>query len=210
MLVNAVSILKASAAPTKEEISEARQLAETAFNSENALAAYLLAALPGTSEDEAIAWLQKGARAGNSKCKQAAKKITITKMSVSQVLPPYATIMESIAGTRKNPASSPMVPVETPLPEVPYVLRALTVDGNVTLNFTVTEEGKTGEIQIISSTHPLLADIAKAAVGKWKFQPKVEYGVAVKKMINNFKIDYVRAHLKNWTRRRNLKKRIDV
>ncbi len=85
-----------------------------------------------------------------------------------------------------RPPAMPIVPPSDPIPLVRfaprYPQRALLrhVEGSVTLNFTITADGTVSDPEVLKA-EPVgyFEQAALRAIRRWKFQPKVEDGIAV-------------------------------
>lgn len=61
----------------------------------------------------------------------------------------------------------------------PRELKASGVSGEAKVSFVLDAEGNVHDVEIASSSHPLLADAALAAVSKWKYDPGYKGGAPV-------------------------------
>ena len=122
-------------------------------------------------------------------------------MGAAPALPPLQ------AAAQPAPAPSPPAPVSapppgsaeevTPLVDIPpeYPRRALAagIEGQVTLQFTVTAEGRVENIRILSAEPPgVFERAARRAVSRWRFAPRRENGVAVSREVSktmNFRLE---------------------
>ncbi len=69
--------------------------------------------------------------------------------------------------------------LEKPAPELPDKYGTLDVSGTVKLKIEFLSDGKIGDIQPVSSPHPLLTQRAVEAAKRIKFSPEIQDGVAV-------------------------------
>ena len=122
-------------------------------------------------------------------------------MGAAPALPPLQ------AAAQPAPAPSPPAPVSapppgsaeevTPLVDIPpeYPRRELAagIEGQVTLQFTVTAEGRVENIRILSAEPPgVFERAARRAVSRWRFAPRRENGVAVSREVSktmNFRLE---------------------
>jgi TonB family protein len=88
-------------------------------------------------------------------------------LSVSALTPLSAAIVDAKPLSQAAPAYSP-------------ALRAACAEGNVVISFTITAKGDVVNATVVSSTDAHLNDAALDAVRKWKFEPAMKDGVAVK------------------------------
>jgi TonB family protein len=65
-------------------------------------------------------------------------------------------------------------------PVYPFGLKRSRQSGSVILDFTVDESGKTSDISVKSSDHPLFEAPAMEALAQWKYQPAMKDGKPVK------------------------------
>jgi protein TonB len=68
-------------------------------------------------------------------------------------------------------ASKPPRPLQQVPPAMPMELRRLGKGGKVTVQFTITPEGRVASPVILASTHEKLSQSTLAAVAQWRFQP---------------------------------------
>ncbi len=66
-----------------------------------------------------------------------------------------------------------------PVPQYPFELRRLGVEGEAMIDFIVASDGTVQAARIIKSTHPEFGDAALAATQKWKFKPGMKSDRAV-------------------------------
>lgn len=71
------------------------------------------------------------------------------------------------------------------MPEYPAALRIARVDGEVLLRFLVASTGEVtrDSIRVVSATHQLFADAARAALLKRKYAPALQEGRPVRQWI---------------------------
>ena len=88
-------------------------------------------------------------------------------------------------------ANEGVVPLVYFPPLYPSRARRLSIEGEVTLEFTITKEGLVDEIEVIKSTPSRIFDsAAQRAVSKWKFAPKKEDGKKVaQRVIQTIRFD---------------------
>src|ERR1041384_2598904 len=72
-----------------------------------------------------------------------------------------------------------LIILEKPSPELPDKYGTLDVSGTVKLKIEFLADGKIGDIQPVSSPHPLLTQRATEAAKRIKFSPEIKEGVAV-------------------------------
>jgi periplasmic protein TonB len=79
--------------------------------------------------------------------------------------------------------------ISKPQPEYPAIARQLKLEGTVSLNAFVTEDGAVDHVESVSG-NPILVRPAQDALKRWKFAKQTEDGKAVKfvaSVIFNFK-----------------------
>jgi TonB family protein len=70
-------------------------------------------------------------------------------------------------------------PISQVAPAYSFDLRSQGVEGEVVVGFVITKTGEVANPVVVSSTDHLLDRLALEAVGKWKFAPAMDNGVAV-------------------------------
>lgn len=90
---------------------------------------------------------------------------------------------------RLSPQESIAAAVTKPQPDYPVMAKQLRLEGSVSLNAFVTEEGTVDHVEPVSG-NPILARSAEDALKRWKFSKQTEDGKAVKfvaTVVFNFK-----------------------
>lgn len=64
-------------------------------------------------------------------------------------------------------------------PEYPYTMKGQGISGEVTVNFTVDENGVVQDVRVVKSTHPEFEGPTIRAVSKWRFEPGRKNGKRV-------------------------------
>jgi len=88
-----------------------------------------------------------------------------------------------------TPSESMAAAVSKPQPEYPPIARQLKLEGTVSLNAYVSEEGTVDRVETVSG-NPVLAHSAEDALKHWKFSKQTDDGKPVKFIANvvfNFK-----------------------
>ncbi len=76
-------------------------------------------------------------------------------------------------------ADQPPRPIDQPSPAYPFDLRKQQFEGQVTLLFTVTADGRVADPVIIQSSNWVFRDLVLNAVRKWKYEPALKDGQPV-------------------------------
>lgn len=87
--------------------------------------------------------------------------------------------MAAQVGTRTPPA-----PVAVSQPDYPDALWAEGREGQVTIEFVVTDTGDVTDAKVTAADDPAFAEAALAAVEKWKFRPASRDGIAVAQKVS--------------------------
>lgn len=101
-------------------------------------------------------------------------------MMLSQPLISYMPIFEEAP-----------VPIKTVTPIMPYELSRKISSGFVIVIFSVLEDGTTGQISVLKSTHPDLDSLAVKAARQWRFIPAKKKGEPFQCMVKQ-KINFTR------------------
>ena len=72
------------------------------------------------------------------------------------------------------------VPIKAPEPDFPESLRKRGVEGIVSINCEIDEEGNVSDATVTKATHPDFEKPAPDAIRKWKFKPAKKDGKPVK------------------------------
>ena len=80
-------------------------------------------------------------------------------------------VARRVAATSATGNNLPPPPVVNPQPHYPDVLRQDGVSGSVVISADVTPEGRLANLEVIRSTHELLAVAALEAAARWRFVP---------------------------------------
>ena len=83
----------------------------------------------------------------------------------------YAMIVLCVffSGARAQPAF--LVPVADPPPTYPKALHRAGITGAVRVSFSVQADGSVSNVTVPANAHPELAEAARAAVSRWRYQP---------------------------------------
>ncbi len=73
-------------------------------------------------------------------------------------------------------ADQPPQPTDQPAPAYPFDLRKEQCEGQVTLLFTVTSDGRVANPVVVKSSNWVFRDLALNAVRKWKYTPALKDG----------------------------------
>lgn len=85
--------------------------------------------------------------------------------------PDEQEVARRVAATPPTGENQPPAPVVSPQPHYPDVLRQDGVSGSVVIGADVTPEGRLANLEVIRSTHELLAVAALEAAARWRFLP---------------------------------------
>jgi TonB family protein len=79
-----------------------------------------------------------------------------------------------------NPQSNTdVIPLVRIAPDYPPETAQQGLEGQVVLEFTITVEGTTKDITVVESSAPIFEQPAIAAVGKWRYSPRIVNGAGV-------------------------------
>ena len=81
-------------------------------------------------------------------------------------------------------ANQPPQPTDQPAPAYPFDLRKEQHEGQVTLLFTVTTDGRVTNPVVIQASNWVFRDLALDAVRKWKYTPALKDGRPVSATVN--------------------------
>ena len=56
-------------------------------------------------------------------------------------------------------------------PQYPHLLGVNRIEGDATFEFTINEEGKTEDLELVEATHSEFADATRRVLSKWRFTP---------------------------------------
>jgi TonB family protein len=86
-----------------------------------------------------------------------------------------------------------MVPLYRRAPTYPPAALAQRLEGEVVLEFTITEQGKTDDIKVVRSSDAAFNDMASDALADWLYAPRLVDGVAAEmtgvQMMMRFKLE---------------------
>ncbi len=96
--------------------------------------------------------------------------------------------MPSLEGIGHDQPALPLYRVE---PRYPPRAQRRRMEGHVILSFTIDEQGRPEEINVVE-VHPnkIFVREARNALKRWKYQPKLERGKAVKQLNQRVKIEF--------------------
>lgn len=114
-------------------------------------------------------------------------KLKINKISLKAALKGTGPAVGSFSGMA-GVGGTPLVRIN---PQYPRKARMLGIEGQVTLQFTITPIGSVTDIRVLHS-HPkdIFEQAAIQAVSKWKYQPLMEDGKPVKQENIQVQIDF--------------------
>ncbi|MBZ9782732.1 energy transducer TonB [Pseudomonas sp. REP124] len=64
-----------------------------------------------------------------------------------------------------------LIPEHNPRPIYPAALQRAGITGDVRVSFVAYADGSVGEVKILESDHPDLAEASRVAIEKWRFKP---------------------------------------
>ena len=96
----------------------------------------------------------------------------------------FAAALSATAITSLQGADQPPRAIAQPSPAYPFDLRKEQIEGRVTLQFTVTADGRVADPVVVQSSNWVFRDLALAAVKKWKYTPALKDGHAVSATVN--------------------------
>jgi TonB family protein len=93
-----------------------------------------------------------------------------------------AAALSATAFTPLAAADQPPRAIAQPSPAYPFDLRKAKFEGEATLMFTVTADGRVADPVVVQASNWVFRDLALAAITRWKYAPALEGGrpVAVK------------------------------
>ena len=107
------------------------------------------------------------------------KKILVGAFALSMVIVPV--VFGFVSGRAVAQNVSDIVPLVRINPDYPADALAARVEGSVVLEFTVTAAGAIKDAVVVESSSPMFDAAALAALGKWRYQPKMENGQPVER-----------------------------
>lgn len=171
---------------TADDVASARQHAQEAASKGNIEAPFALAALSADGNSaEALAWLQKGVALNDWRSKYAMDLSSSGIMGQADAIKAAASaqfdeyVDYSLKKNTEGAGFTPPSPVNMPMPAFPAGLSAVSIQGAVTAEFTVDEQGKPGAVTILSATHPELEAAVKTVISTWQFKPALKNGLPV-------------------------------
>ena len=87
-----------------------------------------------------------------------------------------AAALVTAASAPLSATDRPPRPVDLPAPAYPFDLRKEQIEGQVTLQFTVTADGRVADPVVVQSSNWVFRDLALNAVKKWKYTPALKDG----------------------------------
>jgi protein TonB len=100
---------------------------------------------------------------------------------------PMVLLAAALSATAISPlaaAVQPPQPTDQPAPAYPFDLRKEQREGQVTLLFTVTADGRVANPVVTQSSNWVFRDLVLNAVRKWKYTPAMEDGHPVSAKIS--------------------------
>jgi TonB family protein len=107
------------------------------------------------------------------------KKILLGAFALSMVIAPV--MFGIVDGRAMAQDTSDIVPLVRINPDYPPDALAARVEGSVILEFTVTTTGTIKDAVVVESSSPVFDAAALAALGRWRYQPKMENGQPVER-----------------------------
>ncbi len=95
---------------------------------------------------------------------------------------PMVLLAAALSATAFSPLASavqPPQPTDQPAPAYPFDLRKEQCEGQVTVQFTVTADGRVANAVVTQSSNWVFRDLALNAVRKWKYAPALQDGQPV-------------------------------
>jgi len=100
---------------------------------------------------------------------------------------PMLLIAAALSATALAPlaaADRPPQATDQPAPAYPFDVRKEQVEGRVTLQFTVTTDGRVANPVVLQASNWVFRDLALDAVKKWKYAPALKDGRPVTATVN--------------------------
>jgi TonB family protein len=91
--------------------------------------------------------------------------------------------MTDMVAAKKSPCGAPLRLLHVELPPYPQAARARGIQGEVSLELAINEQGDVENVRLLESPHGYLSYVGVEAVRNWKFAPIVCNGVPVKSSI---------------------------
>jgi protein TonB len=107
------------------------------------------------------------------------KKILLGAFALSMVIAPI--MLGIVDGRAVAQDTSDIVPLVRINPDYPPDALAARLEGSVVLQFTVTATGTVRDALVVESSSPVFDAAALTALGRWRYQPKMENGQAVER-----------------------------
>jgi len=108
------------------------------------------------------------------------KKILLGAFALSMAIVPV--VFGFVSGRAVAQNVSDIMPLVRINPEYPVDALAARLEGTVMLEFTVTATGTIKDAVVVESSAPVFDAAALAALGKWRYQPKMENGQPVERV----------------------------
>jgi TonB family protein len=82
-------------------------------------------------------------------------------------------VVAALPAVASEPAETPAEPTATRVvsPMVPYEMRNLSEEAQVTVLFEITEKGMVRQVEVEEASHRMLAESVITAVRQWRFAP---------------------------------------
>ena len=112
-------------------------------------------------------------------------KASLTAALLATLLVPLATgvLRGGSALAQDNPPGDrDVIPLVRIAPDYPSEALTQRLEGQVILEFTITAEGTTKDISVVESTSPIFEQSAIAAVGRWRYSPRIVDGAGVERV----------------------------
>jgi TonB family protein len=107
-----------------------------------------------------------------------------------------AAALSLTASVAMSAADQGVSPVSQPAPNYSFELRRATIEGKVTVSYTVSANGDVENVAVVSSTEKSFEKPTLAAIRQWKFMPATKDGVAVSTPVRqtiSFRLPYLHA-----------------
>lgn len=171
--------------PSAEALAALRDYSEKAFDGGRADGAFLMALSYAMGQnpdlDQAVQWLEMGkvdkdwrSRYALQMIQQGADVVDAFKAVVHARFEDWVEAYD--AGRPAPPNVTPPKIIKMTKPRSPSGFVALNVEGNVTVEFVVSPNGRPQGIQVIKSSHEELNTAAIKTVEAWKFTPAMKDG----------------------------------
>jgi TonB family protein len=170
---------------TPADVNAAHQFAESAYTGGVAEAAFALAATSGAATPESLGWLQKGAAQDDWRCIYALQLMKSGRLSQADAVSTAAKasfeqyLSDAVQVSNEEAGYTPPRVISAPTPRIPAGLQTISIKGTVMAELNINTQGKVDAVEIISATHPELAQSVRSAMATWQFTPAYRNGIAV-------------------------------